>query len=141
MASFVSWLKDFVFMGSTTSTAAQPTRSSATKTEVRAKPVRTQRKGNEVSSIETVTPSSYAEAGAIAEVLRESVPVIVNVQNLSEPEVRRLIDFMSGLKSGLQAESKRVAEHVYLLAPFGVDIDGDTDDILEDDSNRLIIRP
>jgi cell division inhibitor SepF len=77
----------------------------------------------------------------IAEVLRDSVPVIVNVVNLSDSDTRRLVDFMSGLKAGLQAESKRVAEHVYLLAPLGVEIDGDSDEVLEAESDRLIIRP
>ena len=135
MASFVKWMKDVLFMGNDSGPVARP---SAPKSEQRARP---SRKGYEISSIQTLTPQTYAEAGEIAEILRQSIPVIVNVQNLSESDVRRLVDFMSGLKSGLEAESKRVAEYVYLLAPNGVDIDGDSDEVLEDDSNRLIIRP
>jgi FtsZ-interacting cell division protein YlmF len=48
---------------------------------------------------------------------------------------------MAGLKAGLRGESKRVAETVYLLAPEGVDIDADSDDVLEAEGDRLIIRP
>jgi cell division inhibitor SepF len=94
-----------------------------------------------VSSIETVTPDSYADAGVIAEILRDGVPVIVNVHNMSDADTRRLVDFMAGLKAGLLGESKRVAESVYLLAPNGVDIDADADDVLEAEGDRLIVRP
>jgi hypothetical protein len=41
----------------------------------------------------------------------------------------------------LLATSKRVAEQVYLIAPNGVDVDGDPDDVLEAESDKLIIRP
>jgi cell division inhibitor SepF len=107
----------------------------------RPKAPRASRRGNEVASIETVTPNSYSEAGLIAELLREGTPVIVNVHQLSDGETRRLVDFMAGLKAGLQGESKRVAETVYLLAPYGVDIDPDADDVLEAEGDRLIVRP
>jgi cell division inhibitor SepF len=113
-------------------------RSSSTS---RVKPPRPSRKGNEVSSIETVSPTSYADAGIIAEILREGVPVIVNVHNLSDTDTRRLVDFMAGLKAGLMGESKRVSESVYLLAPYGVEIDADADDVLEAEGDRLIVRP
>jgi cell division inhibitor SepF len=99
------------------------------------------RRGNDVSSIETVTPANFAEAGLIAEVLRDGIPVVVNVQNLNDTDTRRLVDFMAGLKAGLQATSKRVAEEVYLLAPLGVYVDGDSDDVLEAEGDKLIIRP
>jgi cell division inhibitor SepF len=140
MSGAVDWVKEFFSLGG--SKTPPPARPSATKSETRtARVARPQRRGYEVSSIETVQPNSYADAGMIAEVLRDSVPVIVNVQNLTDSDTRRLVDFMSGLKAGLQAESKRVAEHVYLLAPYGVAIDGDSDEVLEAESDRLIIRP
>jgi cell division inhibitor SepF len=139
MSGAVDWVKEFFSLGGTK--PAPPARSSGTKAEPRARAARPQRRGFEVSSIETVHPKSYADAGMIAEVLRESIPVIVNVASLSDSDTRRLVDFMSGLKAGLQAESKRVSEHVYLLAPYGVEIDGDSDEVLEAESDRLIIRP
>jgi cell division inhibitor SepF len=140
MSGAVDWVKEFFSLGGTKT--PPPARTAAPKTDIRAaKPQRPQRRGFEVSSIETVQPNTYADAGLIAEVLRDSVPVIVNVQNLTDSDTRRLVDFMSGLKAGLQAESKRVAEHVYLLAPYGVAIDGDSDEVLEAESDRLIIRP
>jgi len=124
--------------GSEVRTPTAETRRSA---PARTRAPRPSRRGNEVSSIETLTPSSYAQAGEIAEVLREGVPVIVNVQNMTDADTRRLVDFMAGLKAGLLGESKRVSETVYLLAPEGVEIEPDSDDVLEAEGDRLIIRP
>jgi cell division inhibitor SepF len=107
----------------------------------RSKAPRPSRRSNEVVSIETVTPKSYVEAGEIALILREGTPVIVNVSLLSEAETRRLVDFMAGLKAGLMAESKRVAEDVYLLGPNGVEIAPDSDEVLEAEGVGLIVRP
>ena len=138
MAGFTEGLKNFLMPGSERAQTPSETRNA---TPVRAKAPRPSRKGNEVSSIETVTPDSYADAGVIAEILRDGVPVIVNVHNMSDADTRRLVDFMAGLKAGLMGESKRVAESVYLLAPNGVDIDADADDVLEAEGDRLIVRP
>jgi cell division inhibitor SepF len=137
MSSFTNSLKNFLMPSAEKAPASSESRGSAP----RAKAPRPSRRGNEVASIETVTPTSYSEAGLIAELLREGTPVIVNVHLLSDGETRRLVDFMAGLKAGLLGESKRVAETVYLLAPYGVDIDPDADDVLEAEGDRLIVRP
>ena len=138
MSGFTQGLKNFLMPGSERQAPVSEARSSSTS---RIKAPRPSRRGNEVSSIETVSPTSYADAGIIAEILREGVPVIVNVHNLSDTDTRRLVDFMAGLKAGLMGESKRVSESVYLLAPYGVEIDADADDVLEAEGDRLIVRP
>lgn len=138
MSGFTQGLKNFLMPGSERQAPVSEARNTST---ARPKAPRPSRKGSEVSSIETVTPNSYSEAGIIAEILREGVPVIVNVHNLSDTDTRRLVDFMAGLKAGLMGESKRVSEAVYLLAPYGVEIDADADDVLEAEGDRLIIRP
>lgn len=137
MSSFTNSLKNFLMPSGEKAPVSSESRGSSS----RPKAPRPSRRGNEVASIETVTPTAYAEAGLIAELLREGTPVIVNVHLLSDAETRRLVDFMAGLKAGLQGESKRVAETVYLLAPYGVDIDPDADDVLEAEGDRLIVRP
>jgi cell division inhibitor SepF len=138
VSGFTQGLKNFLMPGSERQAPVSEARNTSS---ARPKAPRPSRKGNEVSSIETVTPNSYSEAGIIAEILREGVPVIVNVHNLSDTDTRRLVDFMAGLKAGLMGESKRVSEAVYLLAPYGVEIDADADDVLEAEGDRLIIRP
>jgi cell division inhibitor SepF len=85
--------------------------------------------------------SSYGDAMQIADILRENITVIVNVQSLSSTDRARLLDFMAGLKAGLMAQSSRVAEDVYLLAPEHVDMESDEEEADDDDGDRLIIRP
>jgi len=141
MSAVTNWFKELISVSGSAKAQTAPARTSATTAERQARAPRPQRRNNDVSSIETVTPSSFADAGLIAEVLRDGIPVVVNVQNLTDTDIRRLVDFMAGLKAGLLATSKRVAEQVYLIAPYGVDVDGDSDDVLEAESDKLIIRP
>lgn len=138
MSGFTQGLKKFLMPGSEGQVPVSETRNT---TSARVRAPRTSRRNNEVSSIETVTPNSYSDAGLIAEILREGTPVIVNVHSLSDTDTRRLVDFMAGLKAGLMGESKRVSESVYLLAPYGVEIDADADEVLEAEGDRLIVRP
>jgi cell division inhibitor SepF len=141
MSAVTNWFKEFIAPSGATKAPAPSTRTAPGATDRPTRALRPQRRGNEISSIETVTPGSFADAGLIAEVLRDGIPVVVNVQNLSDTDTRRLVDFMAGLKAGLLATSKRVSEQVYLIAPNGVDVDGDSDDVLEAESDKLIIRP
>lgn len=141
MSAVSQWLKEVFSMGGAPKSAPAAPRATGGTTERAPRPARPMRRGNDVSSIETVTPGTFADAGLIAEVLRDGIPVVVNVQNLNDTDTRRLVDFMAGLKAGLLATSKRVSEEVYLLAPYGVEVDGDSDDVLEAEGDKLIIRP
>jgi cell division inhibitor SepF len=141
MSAVTNWFKEFVAPSGSTKAQAPSVRTAPASSDRQSRVARPQRRGNDVSSIETVTPGSFADAGLIAEVLRDGIPVVVNVQNLTDTDTRRLVDFMAGLKAGLLATSKRVAEQVYLIAPLGVEVDGDPDDVLEAESDKLIIRP
>lgn len=85
--------------------------------------------------------SSYSDAMQIADILRENITVVVNVQQLSSTDRARLLDFMAGLKAGLLAQSNRVAEDVYLLAPEDVQVEAAEEQDDEEDGDRLIIRP
>jgi len=138
VSGFTQGLKKFLMPGSE---GPMPVSEARNTSSARVRSPRASRRNNEVSSIETVTPNSYSDAGLIAEILRDGTPVIVNVHNLSDTDTRRLVDFMAGLKAGLMGESKRVSESVYLLAPYGVEIDADADDVLEAEGDRLIVRP
>jgi FtsZ-interacting cell division protein YlmF len=140
MSGIVDWLKQ-VLMISSSPKAAPVQRASSSRGEARGKPVRQVRGGNSAQRIETVNMRSYNDATVIADILRENTTAIINVTQLSSTERARLIDFMAGLKAGLQANSSRVSEDVYLLAPYAMSIDADEDEPTEDDDDRLIIRP
>ena len=140
MAGVTEWLKDLVNFSGKPKAPAAP-RAASSRPEARPKPQRSFR-GQSAQRIETVNLKSYAEAMVIAEILREDVTAVINVSNLSGTDRARLIDFMAGLKAGLLAQSSRVAEDVYLLAPAHVEIEPEDEDVAdEDDGDRLIVKP
>jgi len=140
MAGVTEWLKDLVNFSGKPKAPTAP-RAASSRPEARPKPQRSFR-GQSAQRIETVNLKSYAEAMVIAEILREDVTAVINVSNLSGTDRARLIDFMAGLKAGLLAQSSRVAEDVYLLAPAHVEIEPEDEDVAdEDDGDRLIVKP
>jgi len=142
MSSAFDWLKELVGIGPKSPRPAAQTKPGAARQD-RVRVQRPIRSNSGAQRIETITMTSYNDAMAIAEVLRSNVTAIINVSNLSSTDRARLIDFMAGLKAGLLANSSRVAEDVYLLAPEHVDIDSELneDESDDDDGDRLVIRP
>ena len=61
----------------------------------------------------------------LAESFRDGVPVIMNLSQMSDAEARRLIDFASGLASGLFGRIERVTSKVFLLSPENIAVSGD----------------
>ncbi|MBV0895097.1 cell division protein SepF [Microbacterium sp. NC79] len=78
-----------------------------------------------VNEILTVHPKQYRDAQNIAESFRDGIPVIMNLSQMSDAEARRLIDFASGLASGLYGKIERVTSKVFLLSPENIAISGD----------------
>jgi len=93
------------------------------------------RRTADMSEIVTLEPQSYQDAKEVAAHYRQSVPVIVNIGELSEADARRIVDFMIGLKEGLEGSLSRVTQKVWLLSPANVSVtdtdnDGEVDEEL-----------
>ncbi len=78
-----------------------------------------------MNEIVTVHPRQYRDAQKIADQFREGVPVIINLTQMTESEARRLIDFASGLSTGLRGRIERVTNKVFLLSPSHIAISGE----------------
>jgi cell division inhibitor SepF len=79
----------------------------------------------ELNEIITVHPRQYRDAQGIAEHFREGTPVIINLTQMTEAEARRLVDFASGLSTGLRGRIERVTSKVFLLSPEHIAVSGD----------------
>jgi cell division inhibitor SepF len=79
----------------------------------------------ELNEIITVHPRQYRDAQQIADHFRDGTPVIINLTQMTEAEARRLIDFASGLSTGLRGRIERVTSKVFLLSPEHIAITGD----------------
>lgn len=69
-----------------------------------------------------VAPTSFNQAQEVADKLKVSQPVIVNLQNVDRDLSRRIIDFASGLCYGVGGQMERVANQVFLLSPSNVEV-------------------
>ena len=78
-----------------------------------------------MNEILTVNPRQFRDVQSIAEAFREGVPVIMNLSQMPDADARRLIDFASGLASGLYGKIERVTSKVFLLSPEHVAVSGE----------------
>ena len=72
--------------------------------------------------VHLVLPRSFNDAQQIADRFKDSVPVILNLQNADTELSKRLIDFASGLTYALDGSMQRVADKVFLLTPRNVEV-------------------
>ena len=71
-----------------------------------------------------VEPKKYDEVTAIADHLKQKKAVIVNLENLNDPSVRKSIfEFMNGAVYVLDGGIQKVSKGIFILAPNNVDID------------------
>jgi cell division inhibitor SepF len=89
----------------------QPTRPAV----VRPVPVQSTR-------VHVVAPKSFGDAQEIGERLKNSGPVIVNLQGVEPDLSRRLIDFCSGAVFVAGAKMQKVGDRVFLLTPSNVEV-------------------
>jgi cell division inhibitor SepF len=102
-------------------------------------PMRPRRGATEVNEIYTIEPKSYAEAPEVAANYRIGIPVIVNMGDMSEADSKRMLDFMLGLKEGLEGHMKRVTPKVFLLTPNHVLVNDEEE--AEAQTDDLLVRP
>ena len=97
-----------------------PSRRRASRTPLEAVPPTAAAGGT--SRVHLVMPRSFNDAQSVADKFKDSVPVILNLQNADPELAKRLIDFSSGLTYALNGGMQRVADKVFLLTPRNVEV-------------------
>jgi cell division inhibitor SepF len=82
--------------------------------------------------VHTLAPTGFNDAKDIGDRLKNTQPVIVNLQGVDRDLARRLIDFSSGLTYGLGGSMEKVAESVFLLTPSNVEVSAEEKRRLQD---------
>lgn len=70
-------------------------------------------------------PSAYEDVKEIADYLKSKKSIIVNLENISKEEARRILDFMSGATFMAEGTIQNVSERIYLITPKNVEIQND----------------
>ena len=73
------------------------------------------------SKITTVRPKNFDDdARVIADCLRDEVPVIINLEDVSPDDARRIIDFALGTTYAIDGFVQKVNEKVFVCTPKNV---------------------
>ena len=75
--------------------------------------------------------TSFEDAKDIADHLKAKKPVVINLEKLEKDVSRRVVDFLSGAVYGVDGNIQKVANGIFLIAPYNVGIMGDLLDELE----------
>jgi len=74
---------------------------------------------------EIIVATSYSDAQALADHIRASAPVVLDLRKVEPAMVRRLVDFASGLTYALGGSMRKIGQGVILVTPANVNIPRD----------------
>lgn len=79
---------------------------------------------NSASNLElkVIAPESFADAFAAAEHLMHGCTVFLNVENLEEEMVQRMLDFLRGVCFALQGDIKPSSKSTYIITPSNISV-------------------
>ncbi len=70
------------------------------------------------------TPNSFDNAREIADHLKAKKPVVINLENVETMVARRIIDFLTGAVYAVDGSIQKIADRIFLIAPYNVGIMG-----------------
>ena len=68
-------------------------------------------------------PLRFEDVEEVAELLREDLPVVINLEMAGPEDRRRIVDFLCGVTFALEGEVCRVTDGVFMFTPSRVGID------------------
>jgi len=85
------------------------------------------------SRVFVAEPKEFEEIQVIADNFKKDTPVIINLQKADQELGKRIIDFCSGLTYALEGNIKKVAEKVFLITPFNVEVSSEEQELLREE--------
>ncbi|MEA2016324.1 MAG: cell division protein SepF [Actinomycetota bacterium] len=85
------------------------------------------------SKVFVAEPKEFEEIQIIADNCKESIPVIINLQEADQDLAKRVIDFCSGLTYALEGNIKKVAEKVFLITPYNVEVSSEETELMQEE--------
>ncbi len=83
--------------------------------------------GATASKMVITQPTCYDEVETIGEYLKGQKSVIINLENVSKEDARRILDFMSGATFMVEGTIQKVSSLIYLFTPKNVEIQNDVE--------------
>ena len=79
-----------------------------------------------------IKPKQFDESTEIVDALLDNCTVILNLEGLDITLAQHIIDFTAGASYAIEGNIKKVSSYIFILTPEGVDITGDSQEILND---------
>ncbi len=75
-----------------------------------------------------VVIDSFQQVNTVIDNLLDGITTNVNIEKLNAVDARRVLDVLGGAAYALQATHRCCGPNVYLVAPYGVEVEGEYDD-------------
>ena len=75
-------------------------------------------------------PKSYNDSVDVSDALINGRTVVLNLENLTIDVAQRIVDFATGACVVLDGSFKSISNHVFVITPNNIDIDGGMEDLL-----------
>ena len=75
------------------------------------------------STVMLVEPRTFNDAPLVCDKLKGGITVVVNMDKVENEDAKKIFDFLSGAVYVLGASTKRIAQNVFILAPYGVEVE------------------
>ncbi|OEH84722.1 hypothetical protein BHU72_07755 [Desulfuribacillus stibiiarsenatis] len=82
-------------------------------------------------------PTNYDESIEIADKIKFSYPVVVNLHKSTIADQRRIIDFLSGTVYALGGNLQKLGPQIFLCYPENIEVEGRISQVLEEAQQQL----
>ena len=120
---------------SATKTAKQPKTQNSSSIVTPMYSVKKKTSGSSAGSsneVCVIKPKQFDESTEIVDALLDNCTVILNLEGLDITLAQHIIDFTAGASYAIDGNIKKVSSYIFILTPEGVDITGDSQEILND---------
>ena len=120
---------------SATKTAKQPKTQNSSSKVTPMYSVKKKSSGSSAGSsneVCVIKPKQFDESTEIVDALLDNCTVILNLEGLDITLAQHIIDFTAGASYAIDGNIKKVSSYIFILTPEGVDITGDSQEILND---------
>jgi len=105
------------------------------KRNINSKVVSMSSRGVEVNVIK---PRDFSESKLVADLLREGKTVVINMEEIVNPEAQRTIDFIGGACYAVDGTLQAISRNIFIAAPNNIEVNGDLRDEI---MNESIVSP
>lgn len=88
--------------------------------------------------VNVIKPQDFSESKLVADLLREGKTVVINMEEVANPEAQRTIDFIGGACYAVDGTLQAISKSIFIAAPDNIEVNGDLRDEIMNDN---IISP